>query len=113
MTDGRLREAPRDVIHRYVRSEAGVLGIKLPAFELVALWIDNLAPPLDAVSASVARLLQDKARFSRLLPWLLKVVRSQPDFPDQEESIRELISRVRAHFREADGNLPQGIRASS
>jgi hypothetical protein len=113
MTDGRLREAPRDVIHRYVRSEAGVLGINLPAFELVALWIDNLAPPLDAVSASVARLLQDKARFSRLLPWLLKVVRSQPDFPDQEESIRELISRVRAHFREADGNLPQGIRASS
>jgi hypothetical protein len=113
MTGGRLGAAPREVIYRYVRSEAGVLGIKLPAFELIALWIDNLAPPLDAVSGSVTKLLRDKARFSRLLPWILKVVRSQADFPEPEESLRELITQVRAHFRDLDGDLPQGIRLSS
>lgn len=113
MTDGRLGEEPRTVIHRYVRSEAGVLGLKFPAPELIALWIDNLAPPLDAVSAAITRLLSDRAKFSRLLPWLLKIVRSQTDFPDQEESLRQLMADVRVHFRDVEAALPQSLRASS
>ena len=113
MPDGRLGDTPREVIHRYVRSEAGVLGLRFPAPELIALWTDNLAPPLDAVTASVTRLLSDKAKFSRLLPWLLKIVRCQEDFPEPEEALRELMAEVRAHFRETDGGLPQGLRASS
>jgi hypothetical protein len=111
MSDGRLADAPRAVIQSYVRGEAGALGLKLPALELIELWIDNLAPSLDTTSAAVKRVLENKARFSRLLPWVMKIVRCQPDFPEQEASLRQLMADVREHFRDSGRELPQGLRA--
>lgn len=113
VTDGRLLEKPRSIVLDYVKAEAGARAIPLPASELIELWIDNLAPQLDAVQASVARLLEQKARFVRLLPWLLKIVRCQDTFPDQEEALRELIAEVRAHFRDKLDGWPSPLRASS
>jgi hypothetical protein len=112
MLDGRLGDETRDIVLDYVKTEARLLRYKLPAFELVELWIDNLAPQLDVVTASVARLLEDKDKFARLLPWLLKVVRSQESFPQPEESVRELIAEVRAHYRSAPPR-PKPIRATN
>ena len=99
MTDGRLGDRSRDIVLGYVQAEAQAMGCSLPSPELVELWIDNLAPPLDAVTAAVDRLLAEKAKFARLLPWLFKVVRGREAFADQEEAIRELIDEVRSHFR--------------
>ena len=65
MRDGRLEEAPRQAICGYVREEAKLRGLEAPAPELLALWIDNLSPPLDAVAISVGRVLEDKDRFAR------------------------------------------------
>jgi len=113
MFNGRLGDEERDIVLSYVKSEAGARGVELPAFELVELWIDNLAPKLDAVAASVTKLLQDREAFARLLPWVLKVVRSQDSFPKPEESVRELISEVRAHFRSAPRDRPSSVRATS
>jgi len=113
MPEGRLADRPRAIVHDYVRTEAGVLGLPLPSFELVELWIDNLAPTRDAVTASVTKLLGDKAKFARLMPWLLKIVRSQDSFLEQEDALRELMAEVRAHFRESGGGRPGNRRASS
>jgi hypothetical protein len=78
----------------------------------VELWIDNLAPQLDVVSASVTRLLGDKDKFARHLPWLMKVVRSQENFPQPEETVRELIAKVREHYRSAP-QRPKPVRATN
>jgi hypothetical protein len=99
MADGRLGDRSRDIVLSYVQAEAQASGCPLPSPDLVELWIDNLAPPLDAVTAAVDRLLAEKAKFARLLPWLFKVVRGRDPFADQEDSIRELIDEVRLHFR--------------
>jgi hypothetical protein len=99
MPDGRLSDRSRDIVLSYVQAEAQATGCSLPSPDLVELWIDNLAPPLDAVTAAADRLLAEKAKFARLLPWLFKVVRGREAFVDQEESIRELIDEVRSHFR--------------
>lgn len=112
-TSGRLADAPRAQILEYVKVEAGVLGLPLPGFDLIALWIDNLAPPLDAVSGAAKKLLNEKGKFARLMPWLLKVVRSQDSFPAPEDALRELMAEVRAHFREVDGGWPGNRRATS
>jgi hypothetical protein len=101
MIDGRLSDESRDMVLDYLKAEADALAIQLPAFELIELWIDNLAPQRDAVVAAVTKLLGEKDKFARLLPWLLKVVRSQEAFPRPEESVRELIAAVRTHFRAA------------
>jgi hypothetical protein len=113
MIDGRLDDESRDIMLDYVKAEADVLGLQLPAFELVELWIDNLAPQLDAVSMSVMKLLQDKDRFARLLPWLMKVVRSKEAFPKPEDSVRDLIAEVRTHYRNAPRDRPKTVRATN
>ena len=113
MFDGRLGDESRDIVLDCVKAEAEVLGLELPAFELVELWIDNLAPQLDAVSMSVMKLLKDKDTFARLLPWLMKVVRSKEDFPKPEDSVRDLIAEVRAHYRGATKDRPKPVRATS
>ena len=112
MLDGRLGDESRDIILDYVKAEAKSMRYALPAFELVELWIDNLAPQLDVVSASVTRLLGDKDKFARLLPWLMKVVRSQENFPQPEETVRELIAKVREHYRSAP-ERPKPVRATN
>ena len=113
MRDGRLGDGARDFIFDYVKAEADFLAVGLPAFELVELWIDNLSPPLDVVTESVARLLEDRAAFARLLPSILKVARSKECFPDLEESLRTLMAEVRAHFRTAPRDRPRPLRATS
>jgi hypothetical protein len=113
MRTGRLSDESRDIVLGYVKAEADALRIELPAFELVELWIDNLAPPLDAISASVKALLEDRGKFARLLPWLLKIARNQDGFPKLVESVRDLIAEVRAHFRTAPRDRPRPIRATS
>lgn len=112
MLDGRLDDESRDIMLDYIKAEAKALRYQLPAFELIELWIDNLAPQLDVIAASVTRLLEDKDKFARLLPWLLKIVRSQDAFPKPEESVRELIAAVRAHYRSAPPR-PKPVRATS
>ena len=99
MPDGRLGDAPREMVLGYVQAEAAVTNCPLPQAALVELWIDNLAPPLEAVADAVERLLGEKDKFARLLPWLLKITRSRQAFADQEESVRDLIAEVRSHFR--------------
>jgi len=113
MRDGRLGETPRQAICGYVKSEAKQRRLEAPAPELLALWIDNLSPPIDATAISVGRVLDYKDRFARLLPWLLEVVRSTREFPNPEGSLRNLIAAVRAHFRMSPHNRPKLARATS
>jgi len=84
----------------------------VPPHAYIELWIDNLAPTLDAVATSVANLLADKNKFARLLPWLLKVMRCQESYSQQEEAVRELISEVRRHFRHKLFEWPSDLRAT-
>jgi hypothetical protein len=112
MPDGRLTLAARDIVLGYVQAEAEATCCALPSPAAAELWIDNLAPPLDAVVASVDRLLAEKDKFARLLPWLLKVVRSREAFADQEESVRELIAEIRAHFRRKLMERPSHVHAT-
>ena len=85
----------------------------MPPSDLTELWIDNLAPPLDAVVASVASLLTDKEKFVRLLPWLLKAARSVDLFSLQEELLRRLMQDVRFHYRQKYRDPRISLRASS
>jgi hypothetical protein len=112
MPEGRLHDKARDIVLAYVKSEAEAAGRPLPPAGLIDLWIDNLAPPLDAVVAAVNQLLAEKEQFVRLLPWLLKVMRTRDDFAVQEESVRELIAEVRQHFRRKLRDWPAHVRAS-
>jgi hypothetical protein len=111
--NGRLADKPRALVLDYVKAEAAARGLPLPAPELVALWLDNLAPQRDVVEGAVGRLLESKDRFVRVLPRLLKVVRSNDTFAEQEEALRELIDEVRAHFRGKVDGWPSPLRASS
>jgi hypothetical protein len=112
MADGALGDRARAIVLDYVQAEAGEVGCALPAPASVELWIDNLAPPLDAVVSAVDQLLAEKDKFVRLLPWLLKLLRVRDDFAAQEESVRELIAAVRLHFRRKLLDRPAGSRAA-
>jgi hypothetical protein len=112
MMDGRLGDAAREVVIGYIRQEAEASGRTLPSIGLIELWIDNLAPSFDAVSRAIEALLGEKDKFVRLLPWLLKVVRTQDGFIEQEEAVRELIAAVRQHFRRKMYDWPADLRAT-
>ena len=112
MPNGRLSTAARVGVLNYVKAEAQALGCVVPPHAYIELWIDNLAPTLDAVATSVANLLADKNKFARLLPWLLKVMRCQESYSQQEEAVRELISEVRRHFRHKLFEWPSDLRAT-
>ena len=112
MPEGRLEEKAREIVLAYVKGEADVTQCPLPPADAVELWIDNLAPPLDAVVSAVNNLLAEKDKFVRLLPWLLKVMRTRDDFPVQEQSVRQLIAEVRLHFRRKLMDWPAHARAT-
>lgn len=112
MAEGRLDDKPRAIVLEYVRAEAEAARISLPPADQVELWIDNLAPPLDAVVSAVDRLLGERDKFVRLLPWLLKLVRTRDDFAAQEHSVRDLIAEVRLHFRRKLLDWPAHSRAT-
>ncbi len=112
MIKGRLHDESRDIVLDYLAAEAEAVSAPLPPSELIELWIDNLAPQLDAVVTSVKKLLEDKDRFIRLLPYLLRVVRSNEDFPRPEDALRDLIDEVRTHFRNAPNDTPKPIHAT-
>lgn len=112
MPDGRLGAAARSVVLDYVRAEAAATKRTLPPHRYVELWIDNLAPPLDAVRLSVTNLLDDKEKFARLLPRLLKIARAQDPLGEEEEPLRELIETVRRHFHRKSLHWPRdGLHA--
>ena len=98
MPDGRLGDKPRAVVLDYVKAEAEAAQCRNPPAEVVELWIDNLSPPLEAVVASIGNLLADKDKLARLLPWLLKVMRSLDGYSGEEAAVRELMAAVRAHY---------------
>jgi len=112
MPDGRLGEKPRGIVLDYVRAEAAAVDCPLPAAESVELWVDNLSPPLDGVVSAVGSLLAEKDKFARVLPWLLKIVRSQETFAIQEDAIRDLIAEVRLHYRRKLMEFPSHFRAT-
>jgi hypothetical protein len=112
MARGRLRLPSRQMIVDYVRAEADATQCPLPPTDTIGLWVDNLSPPLDAVIASVNRLLDQKEKLARLLPWLLKVARGQDSFVVQDEAIRELIAEIRTHFRDTLPDAPAHVRAT-
>jgi hypothetical protein len=112
MPDGRLTDAARAVLLGYAESEAAASRCTMPPRRYIELWVDNLAPALDAIVEAVTNLLTDKDRFARLLPWLLKVVRSRDCSFDQEEAVRELIAEVRQHFRSKVIEWPGDLRAT-
>jgi hypothetical protein len=97
MIGGRLGEIERQILLDYVAAEAANSGLPFPA-DRVELWIDNLAPTLDAVVAAIGDLLATKAGFARLLPRLLKLVRAR-EGARQEDSITELFAEIREHYR--------------
>jgi hypothetical protein len=111
--NGRLADQPRALVFEYVKTEAKARSFPLPSHELLALWIDNLAPQRDVVAAAVERLLENKERFVRLLPWLLKVARSNDFFTGQEDALRELMDEVRRYYRGKLDGWPSPLRASS
>lgn len=113
MSEGRLCDDARKFVLEYVKAEAEAVALPLPSSDLLTLWIDNLSPPLGAVSESVIALLTEKDRFVRLLPWILKAVRSQDTFAAQEESLHELIEEVRGYFRRRLCDLPGTLRATN
>ena len=106
MPDGRLSDTALAVIMGYVEAEAVAQHCAMPPRRYLKLWIDNLSPPLDAVIDSVTSLLDDKDRFSRLLPSLLRVARSRDSFAEEEDAFRELMTEVRRHFRSSVIDLP-------
>lgn len=106
MPDGVLPTKSREIVLEYLAAEAWDCRRLLPHADLLALWVDNLAPHRRAVADGIDRLLADKDKFARLLPWLLKVARSQATFAAQEESIRDLIAEVRGHYRRRQTGLP-------
>lgn len=112
MRKGRLQDEPRRHVLDYVHAEAVARSIPLPSGDLVEIWVDNLAPPLDAVAGAVTRLLDDRQRFARFLPFVLKIVRSIEDFPRPEESVRELMSEVRLHFKHPPSGHPRPVQAT-
>ncbi len=112
MADGRLGEDAREAVVAYAKAEAAAGGFMLPPSELIDLWVGNLAPPLAGVRDSVTRLLRDKDKFARVLPWLLRVGRCQTSPAGFEESLRDLIDKVRLHFREGPHHFPSDIRAT-
>jgi hypothetical protein len=112
MGEGRLDDAARDIVLSYVKEEAAAVGCAMPSAGLVELWIDNLSPPLEAVASAVTELLERKDKFARLLPWLLKVVRSRNSSAAEEASVRELMAEVRNHFRrQLEEYAPLDMRA--
>jgi hypothetical protein len=110
--NGRLGTAARVSVLNYVKAEAQALRSVVPAHAFIDIWVDNLSPSLDAVAESVGNLLTDKDKFARLLPWLLKVMRCQEAFAQQDEAVRELIAEVRRHFRHRLFEWPDDIRAT-
>ncbi len=111
MADGRLGEKPRAVILEYVKAEAEATQCRMPAADAVELWIDNLSPPLDAVVASIKNLLTDRDKIARLLPWLLKLMRSLDGYAGEETSVRELMTAVRAQYRDQPAGQASAHRA--
>jgi hypothetical protein len=111
MPDGHLSDGARAIVLDYVVAEAGSTGCPLPPIAAVELWVDNLAPPLAAVTAAVERLLTDKAKLVRLLPWLLKIARDGDGAASQEPSLRELIEAIRTHYRRKPMEVSAQIRA--
>lgn len=111
MPTGRLSAVARVAVLNYVKAEAQTLGLLAPPYGYVDVWIDNLSPPLDAVTAAVTRLLADKDKFARLMPWLLKIVRCQETSGEHEDAMRELFSEVRRHFRRRELRWPSDLRA--
>jgi hypothetical protein len=110
MAEGRLGDKERKIVLDYVAAEAAALQIPLPPQAAVELWVDNLAPPLDAAVAAISRLLSDKDKLARLLPWFLKLVRSR-DAAGEEQSISELIGEIRVHFRRKLQDSPGPVRS--
>lgn len=110
MGDGTLTDAARQAVLGYVATEAQATG-REAAPELVELWLDNLAPQSDAVAFAVNSLMDKKDKFARLLPWILRIVRSRDTFAVQEQSVRELIEEVRQHFRRKLQTWPDDLRA--
>jgi hypothetical protein len=113
MAEGRIGDNARRVIVDHVNAEAKALRYPMPSAEIVGLWLDNLAPSLDSVMSAVERLLEDRERLARLLPWLLKLVRSEESLTGQEESLRDLFAEIRAHFRHRLPDRPLSRRVVS
>jgi hypothetical protein len=112
MPDGRLSHAARTAVFQYVRQEAEAQRCRMPPGAYVELWLDNLAPPLDAVLGSVRNLLLEREKLARLLPYLLKVVRCRSRSDEDEQALRELIAEVRQHFRQTPIEWPADLRAT-
>jgi hypothetical protein len=111
MPQGRLSSLVRGIVLDYVRAEARARHAALPR-RYLDLWIDNLAPTLDMVRLSVANLLEDKDKFARLLPFLLKVARAQDPLRAHEDSLRELIAEVRRHIERKPLTWSRDLRAT-
>jgi hypothetical protein len=111
MAEGKLRLRSRQIVVDYVRMEAEAARCPALPADTIGLWIDNLSPPLDSVVASVERLLTDKDKLTRLLPWLLKIVRSWDSSPIPEGAVLDLIEKIRQHFRQRPLDPPANIRA--
>jgi hypothetical protein len=101
MAEGRLGDLERAIVMDYVWAEAEALELAFPA-EHALLWLDNLAPPLEAIVAAVEELLAQKDKFARLLPRLLKLVRIR-DGAAQEQSVTDLFAAVQAEYRQKLG----------
>ena len=112
MRDGFLGDGARSVIFSYVQAEAEEAGCVLPPDELIALWLDNLAPNLDCVIPAVKRLFNDRDKVSRLLPWMVQLARSEPDLAGLEGLLRDLIAEVRRYFRPPPHDHTGDLRAS-
>jgi hypothetical protein len=112
MRDGSLSEEARAVVADYVRAEATAAGVAFPPGDLVELWVGNLSPPLASVSAAITRLLEDRERTARLLPYLLKVARQRENSASMEKSLHELMAAVRRHFQARPRGFPRTLRAT-
>lgn len=99
MAEGRLEDTQREIVLDYIYAETRAEESAVPAVEVVELWLDNLAPPRHAIVTAATNLLSKKEKLVRVLPFLLKIVRSNGSLADEEESVRELIEAVRRHFR--------------
>jgi len=112
MRDGKLSDEARDLVLNYVSAEAWANVVSEPPLELIELWIDNLAPLLDTALAAVDRLLEDREKIARLLPYLLKVARCNDPSIAIENDLRDLMAAVRSHYRDHPRDFPNDIRAT-
>ena len=111
MPEGRLYAEPRRAALAYIMAEAEALSLTLPHLEGLELFLDNLSPPHTVVAQASDDLLSDRAKFARLLPYVMEIAKLTPHRQLRDANLGALITAVREHFRTGTRPVPLDFAA--